>query len=166
MTKTVTHIDCPPEWESTNDWDSHLALIYLILKNNKECHPFAEFGSGNSTQIINEYCKANGIKFESYENDKEWCLIPSHYVDTYFNIDLLMGYILFIDGKPGEDRKLLIEKNKYKHILIAHDTEDGAEYVYGMKEVLSTFKYRLDYKPEGKPKTTAVSNTIDVTQWV
>ena len=67
-----------------NDWDSHLPAIYLVLLKDKETHPLAEFGSGHSTQIINEYCRGHR-KFESYENDKEWCVIPSKYVDDYSN---------------------------------------------------------------------------------
>lgn len=73
---------------------------------------------------------------------------------------------MFIDGKPGEQRKELIEKHRNNaHVIVVHDTEPGAEYVYGMAEILSTFKYRLDYEPEGEPHTTAVSNFINVCDW-
>ena len=166
MRAVTRHIEnVPEEWQSTNDWDSHLPAIYLVLLKDKETHPLAEFGSGHSTQIINEYCRGHR-KFESYENDKEWCVIPSKYVDDYSKVHLMLGYIVFIDGKPGEERKLLIERYKNNHLLIIHDTEPGADYVYHMSEVLSTFKYRLDYQPEGKPHTTVVSNTVNVCTWI
>ena len=168
MTKTVTHIDCPAEWQSANDWDSHRSLIWLILENNKEGHPFAEFGSGDgSTFLIREYAKHNHIKFESYDNDSEWAShTGTYFVNSYHKLNLLNGYILFIDGKPGEERKDLILANKDKHIIIAHDTEPGANYVYGMADILSTFKYRIDYCPEGKPWTTAVSNFVNIEEWI
>jgi hypothetical protein len=77
--------------------------------------------------------------------------------------------LVFIDLAPAEKRKVILsmlEEREMSDMFVIHDTEDGAEYVYGMKEILSTFKYRLDYQPEGKPRTTAVSNFIDVTKWV
>ena len=74
--------------------------------------------------------------------------------------------LMFIDAAPAEIRKLLISKYKDIPVMVIHDTEPGAEYVYGMNEVLSSFKYRLDYQPEGKPHTTAVSNYINVCEWV
>jgi hypothetical protein len=157
----------PYEFTAQDDYSSHRPLIYAILENDKEGHPFAEFGSGHSTHTFREYCNANNRGFESYDNDMEWCSeTAAKYVKDYKQVNLLMGYILFIDSKPGEERKELIELNKHKYIIIAHDVEDGANYVYGMKEILSTFKYRLDYKPEGKPWATAVSNVIDVSKWV
>jgi hypothetical protein len=75
--------------------------------------------------------------------------------------------ILFVDSAPGEERKEVIKKYLHRaDVIIAHDVEPGAEYVYGMTPILSTFKYRLDFTPEGKPHTCVVSNVIDVTQWI
>jgi len=75
--------------------------------------------------------------------------------------------VLFVDCAPGEIRKDLIQKwrNKAK-IIVAHDTEIGAEYVYGMADVLSSFKYRLDYQPNGKPSTTIISDFFNVMEWI
>jgi len=168
MTKTVNYIEVPKEWESEDDYSSHRELLYLVVSNNKECHPIAEFGSGyGSTPVLRKFCNENGIKFETWDTDKDWAnLTGSTFVSSFKDIFLLMGYILFIDGKPGEERKDLISIHKDKYLLIIHDTEPGANYVYGMADALSKFEYRLDYQPEGKPHTTAVSNFIDVTKWV
>ena len=167
MSKQVTHIDCPAEFGAIDDYSSHRPLVWMILEGDKEKHPFAEFGSGHSTDIFREYCKHNNRNFESYENDKEWVNhTGSTYIEDYKKLNLLMGYILFIDGKPGEERKSLIEINKDKHILIIHDTENSSNFVYGMAEVLSTFKYRVDYCPEGKPWATAVSNFVNIEEWI
>lgn len=168
MKKQVTYIEVPEDWVSTNDYDSHRELLYLALKNNSECHPFAEFGSGfGSTPLLKKYCKEEGINFFSWDTDKEWCKkTGSLYIRTFKHILLPNGYIIFIDGKPGEERKELLGMHKDKYILIAHDTEEGANYVYGMADVICTFKYRLDYKPEGKPNTTAVSNFVNICEWI
>lgn len=82
--------------------------------------------------------------------------------------------IYFVDNAPAENRKVVIEAiNKRfenttegKSVIIIHDTEESADYVYHLKEILNTFKYRLDFRPEGMPATTAVSNFINVEEWV
>lgn len=167
MTVELTHIGCPKEWEGVDDYSSHRPAIWLALTNNKECRPFSEFGSGKgSTELIKKYCESNGIKFESYENDKEWCGINSMYVENYISIYLPIGYIVFIDSKPGEQRKELLNKFRHNTIVVIHDTESYAQRVYEIENILTTFEYQLYYKPEGNPATSILSNTIDVTKWV
>jgi hypothetical protein len=163
---------------SENDWDSHRELLYVALENTRNAA--VEFGRGfGSTRLMDEYCYKNGRIFISVETNGEWnkkCHVVYGWSvndDNYLNVmqewpDVFKDPIglLFIDSAPGEQRKDLIKKYANRAItILAHDTEEGAEYVYGMKEILSTFKYRLDYKPEGKPWTTAVSNFIDVSKW-
>lgn len=173
--KSVTHIDCPKEWEITNDWDSHRPIIYLSLTKTKG--QVVEFGSGfGSTILLRKFCKENKRLFISYETNKDWAnKTKSIFIQAYFNpsdvTSLLSVYretsLLFIDCAPGEIRKELLQEFKNNSdVLVSHDTECGAEYVYGMKDILSTFKYRLDFKPEGMPQTTAVSNFINLEDWV
>lgn len=169
MTKQVTHIDVPSEWESTNDWDSHRPMLYLSVSKLKSKRFFVEFGAGNgSTKLLSQYCEYANIFFSSFDTDKKWAeKVDSSFILDFDKVDLRGVDTLFIDGKPGEQRKELIKKWANEvNVILCHDTEPGAEYVYGMAEVLSTFKYRLDYCPEGKPWTTAVSNFVDVTKWV
>lgn len=170
MTKTITHIEVPKEWESTNDWDSHRPALWLAVTKGGD--KIWEVGCGEgSSKLLYDYCKANKKWFTSLETNKEWSAkIPqSFHVEDY--IGVLKTYlpisILFVDCAPAEIRKDIISEFKNgAEVIITHDSESGAEYVYGMSEVLSTFKYRLDYQPAGKPHTTAVSNIIDVTKWV
>lgn len=172
MRKIVTHIDCPKEWESTNDWDSHRPLLWLATEV-VDYGWVTEFGCGfGSTNLLYYKMKKECRGFISYENNPEWL---KQSMGDYINI---VDYktikpldnkneIIFIDCAPAEERKILIDKYKnLASVIVVHDTEDGANYVYGMSEILNSFKYRLDYQPEGKPHTTAVSNFIDVTQWV
>lgn len=174
MTKTVTHIDCPKEWESENDWDSHRNLLWLATEKMEDKDAVYEFGCGfGSSPLLS---KLNRL-FNSYETNKEWADKFPHTVcvDSYFNIPfptflknskIIVG-LLFIDCAPAEIRKELIDKwrNNAK-VIVAHDSESGAEYVYGMSEVLNSFKYKLDYQPIGKPATTIVSETINVCEWI
>lgn len=166
MIKTISHIPCPKEWQSLNDFDSHRPLLYLALKNTDGV--VIELGSGfGSTPLLQDYCNDANREFTTYETNKEWAeKTGSVYTDTYFkelgNIDLL-----FIDCAPAEIRKELIEFYKNDaSVIVIHDVEIGAEYVYHMKEVISTFKYKLFYEPKGNPHTVIVSDKIDVAQWV
>lgn len=193
--KTVTHIEVPKEWQITNDWNSHLPMLSLALRNSPE-YTFIEFGMGNgSTPLLKRYAKY----IASIEGNKEW---RDKFIEGYDNLfiqymgdevevyrkgnhtvfkyyDFILNWISdpnvypnhkeiwFVDNAPAEDRiKIIKAAKKHVPVIIIHDTEESAEYVYGLKEILSTFKYRLDFKPEGLPHTTAVSNFINVEGWV
>lgn len=170
-------INCPKEWEDVDDYSSHRPLLWLSLKNT--VGNVREFGMGHgSTVLIDKMCESQNRFFNSEETNVDWLeevhnsydnwwgnLI--HIIDNYSDMELEPHGLLFVDSAPGEERKIIIERNKdICDVIVVHDTEEGANYVYGMKEVLGTFKYRLDYEPIGKPRTTAVSNTVDVTKWV
>lgn len=172
MRRTVAYIDCPDYYNSENDWDSHKPMLNLCLNNTKGY--VVEMGMGfGSTPMISFHCNINSRVFYSYETNREWynkCAMfdcGKILTDDYLMQDIGDVDLLFVDAAPGEVRKKLIDKYKdIVGVIVVHDTEPGAEYVYGMNEVLSTFKYRLDYTPEGKPHTTAVSNTVNVSEWI
>jgi len=164
----IAKIDCPDKWAATDDYGSHSPLLYLALKNTEGT--VVEFGCGyNSTPLIREYCESVGREFISLETDHAWAakFKDTIVIDTYANyVNDNIG-LLFIDGKPGEERKERLHQfSPLAKVLIAHDTQQSADYCYGMAEILSQFKYRLDFKPEGFPETTAVSNFIDITKFV
>lgn len=184
----INHIEVPKEWESTNDWNSHRPAIFYAI-NNIPHSCFDEFGMGyGSTPLLAKWygdINSLGKEFYSFETNEEWfnkfmegykntlrnnsLIKGNHYItltEDYLKWDLLKDSIVFIDSAPGEQRKGLIAKHAHTaKAIIVHDTEPGAEYVYSMADILSTFKYRLDYTPEGKPWTTIVSNSIDVSKW-
>ena len=174
MSKQVTHIDCPAEWQSTNDWDSHRPMLWLAVQKTEGLIVEAGMGDG-STELLHNY--SIGRTVAHLDNNKEWIsklskqngYLNCTYVKDWLEDNLLPEEIglLFVDLAPGEVRKEFIAKwaDKSK-VIVAHDTEPGANYVYGMAEVLSTFKYRVDYCPEGKPWTTAVSNFVNIEEWV
>lgn len=168
MRKQITHIDCPEEFWITDAWGSHRPFLWLVL--NKLKPDFAvECGIGyNSTLLIDSMCD----KFLALETDPEWYDKFTYILkgvtmntDSWESVRPIKADFLFVDCKPGESRKMIIEKcaNTSK-VIVAHDTEINANHVYGMEPVLSTFKYRLDFCPDGLPWTTAVSNFIDVTK--
>lgn len=172
MIAQTKHIEVPKEWESTNDWDSHRPLLYMA--HTKMNGLTVEAGCGYGSTPMLESLNNDVHSFLSLETNEEWRLKMK--LETGALIAKLNNWdempakpceVFFCDCAPGEERKKLINKMKnIAQVIVAHDTEEGSDYVYGMKEILSTFKYRLDYKPEGKPHTTAVSNSINVTEWV
>lgn len=180
---TLYKIDCPQAWRIKNDYDSHRPLLYLALKNTYGMVFEAGMGFG-STLLISEYC-GKKRRFESFETNKEWFekikkeysesegSTGLHYCKDYFkaidNEILHRGNpgLLFIDCAPGEIRKDLIKKYQdIADIIMVHDTEEGAQNIYGIRDALNSFKFRLDYYPKSEPGTTALSNTINVTQWI
>ena len=173
--KVITDIEVPERWKITNDWDSHRPLLWLCCKYTLMFLPITEFGCGEgSTKLLFNFKKGLGDNFFSYEtNDdyfykyKKYVTKINNYLDVHLSEQPFGQGLLFIDCAPAEIRKYLIEKHRnHADCLIVHDTEDGAEYVYGMKEILGTFKYRLDFEPKGLPRTTAVSNFVNIEKWI
>lgn len=171
MNAVIKNIQVPKEWEITGEYDSHRPLLYLALEKTGK-KSVCEFGAGfGSTPLLQEYCIKNERRFFTYETDEKWCR-------KFDNVTLMRDYdlvvlsewhkqgVLFIDSAPGDQRKWLIKKHANNaDVIIVHDTEPIAQNIYGIKEVLNSFKYRLDFYPDGLPGTTALSNTINVTEW-
>lgn len=170
-------IELPPDFEITNDWDSHKPMLYWVVFHMKQGH-IVEFGCGDgSTNQLWNLTTKMGMGFRSYETNEEWAKkFDDRVVKTCYRYmtactDLLhqsrvRPAVVFIDCAPGELRKELIEFWRHNaYVIVVHDTEDGADYVYGMKEVLSSFKYRADLELPGHPRTTAVSMKEDLNEW-
>lgn len=184
MRKAVTHIDCPKDWESENDWDSHRPMLYLATQKLIGIDGFRiEVGSGyGSTALLTAFYKdrfqmkdgiLSGEAFVSFETNKAWSeeIKNTVLVRDYFDVVDIYGKdaaMVFMDCAPAELRKGLINLiTDTAKVIVIHDTEPGADYVYKLSDILGhNFKYRLDYEPKGKPHTTAVSNTVNVSEWI
>lgn len=185
----LDHSDIPDQWLPDDDFSSHRPMLYRAIMNTPH-DEFAEFGIGfGSTPMLSLLYHEHFPKKElfSFENNIEWFekLITDEYIEpvnflTYAFIknhhmichpNLMVAHIgdnaiLFIDCAPGELRKHLISKHSSKaKLIIVHDTESGAEYVYGMTDILNSFKFRCDLIVEGGPQTTVVSNLYDFDNW-
>lgn len=168
-------IGLPKDFKVTNDYNSHRPLLYMALQNVPQ-GTVMELGCGEgSTFSLAKYCDLQSRNFVSFERDPGWqnklkgfttLLLEPSYMSVFEKLGALMPAIVFIDSAPGEERKDLLRQWKDNAtVLIVHDSEEGAEYVYGMKEVLSSFISRVDLHIPGHPSTTAVSNKIDLGYW-
>lgn len=167
----ASEIIIPEWWYPTNDWDSHRPMLYLAAYY---CDGnIVELGCGaGSTNLLYSYWldHPKSDAFASLETNPEYTTLFSHttdLVDSYYDAMKFMPCgLLFIDCAPGELRKYLIDYYRNcAQFIVVHDTEPGAEYVYGMADALSKFLYRCDLVIKGMPQTTAVSNVYDVSTW-
>ena len=160
----------------TSKYNSHRPVLKVALTNITE-GTIIEFGMGEgSTEILSMAAKEQERRFISYENNPEWYAKMVRLHSPYNNLKFVTDWdkasiikcaILFVDHAPAERRKIEIERFKGKaEVIIVHDTEDSAEYVYGLKETLSLFKYRNDLQQSDMPRTTIVSDTINVNKWL
>jgi hypothetical protein len=93
-----------------------------------------------------------------YKND--WDIEPKPYLWDAIGNDQEWG-VVFVDHRPGERRKIDVEKFKNSaQIIVVHDTQQPT---YEYEPVLETFTYRYDYK-RYSVYTTIVSNFIDVSK--
>lgn len=179
--------EIPDSWMPEDDFSSHRPMLYRAITNTAHS-AFIEFGTGmGSTPLLKEYYNNWREKdFISHENNYEWYMkmkgpgYTNHLVDnlvTHHNhslfysknligVNIWQGTIVFIDCAPAELRKELISKHSgTAKLIIVHDTEPGAEYVYGLNDILSSFKFRCDLIVEGSPQTTVISNLYEFNNW-
>lgn len=183
----LNYPEIPVSWMPVDDYSSHRPMLHRVIANTAH-NTFVEFGTGNGSTPLLRKLYADVLPDRdliSYENDCQWFEImlteeykfsspecahlKNHYLirtDNLLSINIWSGCILFIDCAPGELRKHLISKHSCTaKMIIVHDTEPGAEYVYGMADILSSFKYRCDLIVEGAPQTTVVSNLYEFDNW-
>ncbi len=186
----LNHPEIPDSWMPVDDFSSHRPMLYRAIMNTHH-NGFFEFGTGRgSTPLLQELYATEDLQLNdciSYESDYQWfelMLTKKHervahaenlythrnhtlfYEPDYLQVNVWKGSIVFIDCAPGELRKYLISKHSnIAKLIIVHDTEPGAEYVYGMQEILNSFKYRCDLIVEGGPQTTVVSNLYEFNNW-
>jgi hypothetical protein len=179
--------EIPNEWMPVDDFSSHRPLLYRAIMNTAHS-AFIEFGMGNGSTPALRELYANSFpdrELVSFENDYQWFELMlttdyqqqfpqtafwrNHYInymDNILQVNLWKGCIVFVDCAPAELRKHLISKHSSTaKLIIVHDTEPGAEYVYGLGELLNSFRFRCDLIVEGNPQTTVVSNLYNLNGW-
>lgn len=162
------------KFKATSNWNSYLPLLYAALENISGL--VVEFGMGdNSTPLLHEYCDINKRSLESYETNLEWYNKYKPLENEFHKIHLVKDWdqvnvkpsLLFIDQSPGERRREdILKYANTAGVIVAHDTEPGADYGYKMRGIFKRFKYVQDFQAPGLDAWgTALSNYIDVSVW-
>lgn len=134
--------------------------------------PVLELGSGDgSTPALHEACAATARPLVTVDNDVTWL---RKYRDRFGEkghlwihlddpartswLDQNWG-VVFVDHAPGHTRRRAIERARgHADYIVVHDTE---ELGYGLEDLLSSFKYRRDFR-YARPWTTVVSDSREV----
>lgn len=136
--------------------DYSTPLLHYILTNQKR----NLLSSDTDLKWLNlfKYLENDYHKFEYVKvYDDDWELNPKP--SEWDKVGNKKWSVVFIDHRPGDRRKIDIERFKNNaEIIVIHDTETLS---YGYEPVISQFKYQYVYKVY-KTYTTLVSNFIDV----
>lgn len=156
-----------------NAYGSHRTLLWHALEAAKHTQkPVLELGSGPaSTPFLRTYCANNDLGLYSYDSSPHWAeVMKVEYVSSWDKHNLWQkNYsVVLLDLAPGEYRKVALMKLKAE-IIVIHDSEPPGWNAsdYKVRPLFNNFKYKIDEQAEkkGDPWTTALSNTIDVSQW-
>ena len=144
-------------------------LTYLLEMVKRTTGPVLELGAGEgSTPAL--HLAVEDRLLVTIDNNEEWLKRYEGLASKTHVLECLPDpaasewlskkwSVVFIDHSPGESRGWAIEKVRpNSEFLVVHDTE---ELGYGIEDLLSSFKYRKDFK-YARPWTTIVSDTKEI----
>ena len=161
--------DLPRRFAEFDNWCNHRPLLYMALEATGG--DVLELGMGKgSTELLADYCRERGRRLRSFEYSREWWeqyrgfQHEVTHVQNWDDIHPAVAGVALVDHSPGERRyqDIILMANTVD-IIVIHDSEPAATG-YMLDRVWHLFKYRVDLKSPGA-WATAVSNTIDVSQW-
>lgn len=152
---------------------THLPLLHEATKRIP-VGSVLELGVGEySTPFLNEVAKPDRLVF-SFDNNEKYFKQFEHFRNQNHFIAKLNSWsecpiesslwsIAFVDHSPVEKRGIEIGRLLYRAlVVIVHDTNQTE---HGYEDRFQWYRYRFDHDYIGGPKTTAVSNYIDVSKW-
>jgi len=167
--------------KNIDNWSNHRILLWPALEAVKGPGKLVrEMGCGDgSTEFLERYCDDNNMDLISYDSNAQWAdkfnaILIDHW-DGLLHAWKLAGEktaIIFIDHAPGDHRRKALQffadNPEMFEIIVIHDSEPAGHNAsdYQVRELFSEFKYVKDLEaPAPKAWATALSNTIDVTQF-
>jgi hypothetical protein len=154
----------------TSFLNSYSPLLYRALLDTEG--PIAEFGMGNYSTYLLHGTNRTVLSFDTHPDwfqkfpvSPKTLIRPTDWVTVTRSLKPLVS-VFFIDQAPGESREPCIAElsKDFDGIVVAHDTEPAADFGYKMRQHFSKFKYVVEVQTSDA-WATALSNTIDVTQW-
>jgi len=162
-----------------DNWSNHRLLLWSSLESTKGSRKIVrELGCGDgSTPFLDRYCDENDMVLLSFDNNVEWANKYEAVVVQNWDAEMqhwigMPAAVVLIDHAPGEHRRkalqFFIDHPELFEIIVIHDSEPAGHNSsdYQVRELFSKFKYVKDLEaPAPKAWATALSNTIDVTQF-
>jgi hypothetical protein len=159
--------------KGVDNWSNHRILLWPALEATKHLKlPVLELGCGaGSTLFLRKYCNDERLQLFSFDFEKEWATqydaIHTDWSD-FDNVYQTRHGVVLIDESPGSHRKESLAKVNAE-IIVIHDSEPLGWNAsdYKVRPLFKNFKYMLDLESNepGGAWATALSNTIDVTQF-
>jgi len=151
-------------------WGSHLPILIKLM--NVTNGDVLELGMGvNSTPFLHWACYPNR-KLVSYENNKECFESFKNYAVGRHEVNFIEDWdkakiewpwnIVLVDHAPMSRRPIEVKRLVgIADYIIVHDTQKNFK-TCNFDELWPLFKYRYDYIAGGYPRTTVLSNFIDL----
>jgi hypothetical protein len=152
-----------------NGYFSHVPILAasMLLTSG----PVLELGAGyGSTPMLHGLCGVMGRELTTLESDEGWLESFKHFAREWHSLRFVSSFtglpeysnyygLVFVDHGISLQRGSSVEALQNVPIIVCHDTCHA--WLYNYEPLLSTFKYRFNYKQKG-PQTSVVSNLIDV----
>jgi len=159
----------------TPAWATHLPILARIMLISTG--PVIELGMGiHSTPLLHMFCKEQGRKLYSYEEDSVWYKAHWAWASEYHFIELVTDWdtvpierehwgVVLIDHLGERRATDAIRVAQYADYVVLHDSNGRYEREYHYEKVYPFYKYRYIYDKTGN-HTTVLSNFIPVhTLW-
>lgn len=156
---------------------SHLPILAKIMDNS--IGPVLEMGMGYySTPFLYWKCKEQNRKLISLENDAKWMdklemtdrdelNFYAHHIEDWNDPRIENNHwgVVLIDHRPAKRRRIDAKRLSQKaDFVIMHDSEPEIDRFYRYGYAYKHFKYRYDYEKVGNPRTTILSNFVDLSK--
>lgn len=156
---------------------SHIPLLAMAVL--KTTGPVLELGAGfGSTLLLHGLCGSMGRKLVTLDSDVEWLDKFINFRRSWHEIREVNSFIAlpdlrekwglaFVDhGISLQRGQSVVELSGSTDVIVCHDSCHF--FLYGYEPVLSSFKYRFNYKPHNiggdSPMTSVVSQTVNVSE--
>lgn len=156
---------------------THIPL--LTAATLKTTGPVLELGAGlGSTLLLHGACAAQGRKLVTLDNDATWLGRFTNFSRSWHRLSLVEDFInlleykerwglVLVDHGISEQRGTSVAALQANaDMILCHDTCHF--FLYGYEPLLSSFKFRWNFKPHGMrgsdPMTSVVSQTINVAE--
>jgi hypothetical protein len=134
-----------------------------------------ELGAGwFSTPLLHWMCSRTERRLVSYETSPEYHWKLESFCEPWHDVRLVSDWddaeleqpwgVALIDHKPGLRRREDVKRLKdWAQAIVIHDTTEKDAHEYQYDEVWPLFQW--SYQHQVRPKTTVVSNFVDVASW-